>query len=181
MSLFRSKHNIEYLKRKNRELVERVVGEKITYYAISKKFTRTNIYGEAKEKIFEPPIEVYALVRWKDQVIKTDRFGQDVSYEIAFFPLLDTLQEKNVSPREGDYVEYDSKQFEITQISYPRQMLGKEEENFYLQLDCVTVREGVFHTTISGSPEDAERTRPDNALTSTFRYSDVIFPFSSSV
>jgi hypothetical protein len=43
MGLFRSKHDIEYLKRVNKELVERVVGEKITYYAISNKFTRKNI------------------------------------------------------------------------------------------------------------------------------------------
>jgi hypothetical protein len=181
MGLFRSKHDIEYLKRVNKELVERVVGEKITYYAISNKFTRKNIYGESKEKIFDPPIEVYALVRWKDQTIKTDRFGQDVVYEIAFFPLLDTLREKNLSPREGDYVEYDAKRFEITQISYPRQMLGKEEENFYIKLDCVTVREGVFNTSVSGTAEDAARTRPDNQLTASFRYSDVLFPFSSSV
>lgn len=178
--LFRSKHNIEYLKSKNRELVEHIVGEKITYYAISKKFTRENIYGEAKEKIFEPPVEIKALVRWKDQEIKTDKYGQDINYNISFYPLLDTLRVINLSPREGDFVEYDSKFFEITQLSYPRQMLGKEEENFYIQLDCVTARKGVFHTTISGSPDDAKRTRPDQRMSSSFSYEDVLFPFSSS-
>lgn len=180
MPLFRSKHNLEYIRRKNKELVEHVIGEKITYYAISKKFTQTNVYGEAKEKIFDPPTEIHAMIKWKDQVIKTDKFGQDVSYEIAFYPLLDTLEEKNLSPREGDFVEYDQKFFEITQISYPRQMLGKEDENFYLQLDCVTAREGVFRTTITGSPDDATRTRPDNMFTASFSYGDVIFPFSAS-
>jgi hypothetical protein len=178
--LFRSKHNIEYLKRKNKELVEHIVGEKITYYAISKKFTRENIYGEAKEKIFESPIEIKALVRWKDQEIRTDKYGQDVNYNISFYPLLDTLNEINVSPREGDFVEYDSKFFEITQLSYPRQMLGKEEENFYIQLDCVTARKGVFRASVSGSPDDAKRTRPDEKMSSSFSYEDVLFPFSSS-
>lgn len=180
MPLFRSKRNIDYLKKKNRELVERVIGEKITYYAISKKFTRQNIYGEAKEKIFEPPVEIYALVRWKDQEIKTDKFGQDVSYKIAFFPLIDTLEEKNLSPREGDFVEYDSKKFEITDISYPKQILGREEESFYLQLDCVTVRNGVFEISLSGTPDVHDRTAPDNNLSSSFSYDSVKFPFSSS-
>lgn len=179
--LFRSKHNIEWLKRKNIELVEHIIGEKITYYAISKEFTRENLYGEAKEKIFSSPVEIKAIVRWKDQEIKTDKFGQDVSYNIAFYPLLDTLENLNLSPREGDFVEYDSQFFEITQISYPKQMLGKEAESFYVNLDCVTARKGIFHTNISGSPDDALRTRPDNKLTASFSYDDVIFPFSSSV
>ena len=180
MPLFRSKKNLEYIRRKNKELVERVLGEKITYYAISKKFTRTNVYGEAKEKIFDPPIEVYAMIKWKDQVIATNKFGQDVSYEVGFYPLLETLEEKNLSPREGDFIEYDQKFFEITQISYPRQLLGKEDENFYLQIDCVSARDGVFRTSITGSAEDAQRTRPDNDLTATFRYGDVLFPHSGS-
>lgn len=180
MPLFRSKRNIEYILRKNKELVERVIGEKITYYAISKKFTRTNIYGEAKEKIFEPPVEIYAMIRWKDQVIKTDKFGQDVSYEISFYPLIVTLKEKNLAPCEGDFVEYDQKFFEITQISYPRQMLGRENENFYLQLDCVSARDGVFKTTISGSPEPHQRTVPDEIHTASFKYSDILFPYSGS-
>ena len=41
--LFRSKNNIEYLKKKNRELVERIIGEKITYFALSNLTTRKNI------------------------------------------------------------------------------------------------------------------------------------------
>lgn len=180
MPLFRPKTNIEYLKRKNKELVERVIGEKITYYAISKKFTRQNVYGEAKEKVFDPPVEVHALVRWGEQEIKTNKFGQDVSYRISFFPLLDTLQELNLSPREGDFVEYDSKTFEITQIEYPKQILGREEESFYIKIDCVTAREAVFETSISGSPTPHTRTIPDSSLSSSFRYDDVLFPFSSS-
>lgn len=180
MPLFRSKHNIQYLLRHNKQLVERVVGEKITYYAISNKFTNKNIYGEAKEKIMDPPIEINALIKWKNQEITTTNYGQDVVYNISFYPLLDTLREKNVAPKEGDIVEYDSKRFEITSISYPKQMLGREEENFYLELDCTTARDNMFYTSISGSPEPHERTRPDNVLTSTFYYSDVLFPFSGS-
>ena len=179
--LFRSKHNIQYLKKMNKQLVERVVGEKITYFAISNQFTKKNLYNEAKEKIFSPPVEVYALVRWKSQEVSTNKFGQDIIYNIQFLPLIDTLNELNLDPREGDVVEYDSKRFEITTIEKPLQMLGKEEESFYLQLDCVSIRDHTFYTEISGSPADAENTRPDVQMSSSFRYSDVLFPFSSSV
>lgn len=179
--LFRSRHNIEWLNKKNKEIVERVVGEKITYYAISKEFTRENVYGESREKVFSPPVEVIALVKWKEQDVVTDKFGQDVSYNISFYPLLSTLENLNLSPREGDYVEYDSQHFEITKITYPKQMLGKESESFYVNLDCVTVRKGIFHTSISGSPDDAKRTRPDNNMSASFSYDDVLFPFSSSI
>lgn len=178
--LFRGKHDINYLKKLNKELVERVVGEKITYYPISKKFTTKNIYGEAKDKIFDPPVEVYALVKWGDQEVTTTNFGQDIIYNISAYILDDTLTTIDLRPTEGDMVEYDSKHFEITSIMFPRQMLGKEEEGFYVRLECTTVRKNVFHTSISGSPEAAARTRPDNNLSSTFRYSDVLFPYSGS-
>lgn len=164
----------------NKQLVEHVVGEKITYYAINKEFTRENLYGEAKEKIWNPPVEIKALVRWKDQKSKADKFGQDITYNITFYPLLDTLTDLNLQPKEGDFVEYDSKYFEITLISFPQQMLGKEEESFYTKLDCVSAREGVFSTHLSGTPDDALRTRPDEKLTASFSYDNVTFPFSSS-
>lgn len=181
MPLFRSKNDIAYLKRQNKEVVEHVIGEKITYYAISNKFTRKNFYNEAIEKIFDPPVEVFALVKWKDQQVTTTKFGQDLIYNISFYPLLDTLTELNLSPREGDFVEYDQKRFEITSITYPKQMLGKEEENFYLQLDCTTARDSTFHTHVSGTALDATKTRPDEQMSSSFKYSDVIFPYSGSV
>ncbi len=178
--LFRGKHDIEYLKRLNKELIEHIIAEKITYYPISKKFTTKNIYGEAKDKNYDPPVDLHALVRWGEQTITTTNFGQDLIYSITAFVLDDTLQEINLLPKEGDMVEYDSKHFEITGIEFPRQMLGREEEGFYVKLDCTTARRNVFHSNISGTPEPTLRTRPDNNLSSSFRYSDVLFPYSGS-
>jgi hypothetical protein len=181
MTLFRSKHNLEYIRRHNKQLVEHVVGEKITYYGINKEFTRVNLYGESKGKVWNPPVEIMALVRWGDQEVTTTKFGQDTIYNISFYPLLETLKNINLSPKEGDFVEYDSKYFEIAKISYPQQMLGKEEETFYTKFECITARDGIFHTNLSGTPDDALRTRPDENLTSSFFYKDVMFAFSSSV
>ena len=178
--LFRGKHDINYLRSLNKELVQRVVGEKITYYPISKKFTTKNLYGEAKDKIFDPPVDVYALVKWGEQEITSTNFGQDIIYNISVYILEDTLSDIDLLCKEGDMVEYDSRHFEITSITFPRQMLGKEEESFYVRLECTTVRKNVFHTSVSGSPEDATRTRPDNNLSSSFSYSSVLFPFTGS-
>ena len=62
--LFRSNRDIELIKRLNRELIERVTGEIITYYPVSKQLTRENIYGESKNKMIHDPVQVYALVEW---------------------------------------------------------------------------------------------------------------------
>lgn len=178
--LFRGKHDLEYLKKLNRELIENVLSEKVTYYGISKKFSTKNLYGEAKDKIFDPPVEVYGLVRWADQDVTTTNFGQDIKYNLGVHFLSDTLTEKNLRPTEGDMIEYDDKQFEITSIVYPKQMLGKESESFYIKLECTTVRENVFRAYVSGTPEEPLRTRPDETLSSSFRYSDVMFPYTGS-
>lgn len=178
--LFRGTKDIAFLKRLNKELVEKVISEKITYYPISKKFTQKNIYGEGRNKVFDPPVEVYSLIRWKDQEITTTNFGQDLIYSLDAFILNDTLNEINLLPKEGDMIEYDSKHFEITSIEFPRQMLGREEQGFYVKLEATTVRKNIFHSTLSGSPEEVKRTRPDQPLSSSFSYSDVLFPYSGS-
>lgn len=181
MSLFRSKKDLDFAKKLNKELVERIISEKITYYAMSKKLTSKNLYGESKQKVYDPPIEIYSLIKWGDQEITTTKYGQDIVYGITFYPLIETLKKLNVTPREGDIIEYDSKKFEITKISVPQQMMGKEEQNFYFRIECTTARNSMFFTHLSGTPEDADRTRPDNNLSATFSYSDVTFAYSGSV
>lgn len=183
MALFRSKKDFEFIKRINQELIEKVVSEKITYYPISDQYSEKNFYGESREKVYDPPVEIYALVEWEDQEIKTTEFGQDIVYNIRASILDKHLEDINVKPYEGDMVSYDDKRFEVIKIENPGQIMGKSQEDLGIILNCRSIRESAFNTTISGTIDKPGRTAPDNQLSFSlgeFSYGDATFPYSGS-
>lgn len=181
MPMFRSPRDIEFVKRIAREVIERVVGDKITYYPISNQFSEQDeVYGESKMKIFDPPVEVYALVEWLEQEITTNQFGQDIVYNINVFILEEYLNQIELKPIEGDMVDYDEKKFEILKVEQPRQIFAKAGQPLGRKLVCRSVRESQFATTISGTVEHAKRTRPDEPSVIDSVYDDPQFPYSGS-
>lgn len=184
MGLFRTELDIEYVKRINQELIENVISEKVTYYPISAQYSKTNIYGESREKVFDPPIEIYALIEWLDQDISTVKFGQDIVYNLRVGILNKHLQDVNVKPYEGDMVEYSGRKFEITSINVPSQIFGKAFEDIGVIMDCTTIRKSSFDVSISGTVENQNATNPDTPLTaslSAYSYGDARYALSSSL
>ena len=184
MPLFRSRKDIEFVKRINKELIERVIGEKIVYYPISKEYSETNFYGESQEKVFHPPVEIFALVEWEDQDVTTSEYGQDIIYNLKVSVLQEHLKEINTKPYEGDMIGYDDKKFEVTNIKIPSQIFGKSGEDIGYVLQCRSVRESAFKVSISGTVDYPNRTYPDEPLTaslSTGSYGQSNFPFSSGL
>lgn len=180
MPLFRSDRDIEFVKRITREVIERVIGEKITYYPISKELTRENIYGESKEKVFDPPLEIFCLVEWLEQEITTNQFGQDIVYNLNVFIQDEYLSQIEVQPVEGDMIDYDDKKFEITKVSKPTQIFAKSGRSIGYQLTCRSVRKSGFDVSISGTVDKPARTRPDEPERINVLFDDVLFPYSGS-
>ena len=86
--LFLGKKERDLVKQVNDELIEKVVGQQILYYSIDMEATDFHdLYGEAIEKTFLPPIRIYALVEFNDLVTSyTDGLGidKDSSIQIHF-------------------------------------------------------------------------------------------------
>lgn len=181
MSIFRSRKDIAFVKRIAREVIEKVIGEKITYYPISKKYSgQDSLYGESKTKVFDPPVELYCLVEWGEQEIKTNQFGQDIVYNINVYILEEYLNQIELKPIEGDMVDYDDRKFEILKIEEPTQIFAKAGQPLGRKLTCRSIRKSSFDTVISGTVEHPVRTRPDEP--SKIDYLDEVyrFPYSGS-
>ncbi len=79
--LFTGEKERNLVKQVNDELIERVIGQQVAYFAID--IDRSNfhpLYGEAIQKTFLPPIRIYALVKWEGQ---TQAFTQNVGIDKA--------------------------------------------------------------------------------------------------
>ena len=87
--LFLGKKERDLVKQVNDELVEKVIGQQILYYPIDMETTNFHdLYGEAIEKTFLPPVRVYALVNFDEegQPIRGIRTFAEIAHFVRCIP-----------------------------------------------------------------------------------------------
>ena len=148
--MFAGERERNLVKQVNDELIERVVGQQVVYYPIDHNITQYNdLYGEAIEKSFLPPIRVYALVDYQSAETKADEHvGMDKSNVITiYFHKRRLTEDQDLYVREGDFVLYGDYFYEITTITWARQLFGQIDHKFEIVATCTYSREGLFDAT----------------------------------
>tara|TARA_Y100000593_G_scaffold85611_1_gene162929 strand:+ start:211 stop:699 length:489 start_codon:yes stop_codon:yes gene_type:complete len=144
--LFTGKKERDLVKQVNDELIERVIGQQVLYYPID--IERTNyhdIYGEAIEKTFLPPVRVYALVSWGGIRTSVTNVGLDKDIKLTVhFHKRRLTEDQNLFVREGDFVLYGDTFYEITTLAEPKQIFGQIDHKMEISAECTRAREGLF-------------------------------------
>ena len=107
--LFTGEKERNLVKQVNDELVEKVIGQQILYYPIDMEATNFHdLYGEAIEKTFLPPVRVYALVNFDEEGSSyLDSVGIDSMSQITVhFHKRRLTEDQDLFARIGDYVQY---------------------------------------------------------------------------
>jgi hypothetical protein len=145
--LFVGKKERDFVKQIGDEVIERVVGQQIVYYPVSVEHTDFHeVYGEAIEKTFLPPIRVYAMVEWQGIKTETGKFGVDRRSEITVhFHKRRLTEDQDLFARVGDFVLYGEILYEIVQLDEPKQLFGQIENRFEVTAKCIRAREGKFN------------------------------------
>ena len=148
--LFFGKKERDLVKQVNDELIEKVIGQQILYYPIDLETTRFHdLYGEAIEKTFLSPIRVYALVEFTEFSTKyMENVGVDAESEIlVHFHKRRLEEDQDLYVREGDFVLYGDKYYEIVTLSKPKNLFGQVEHSFEIAAKCRKARKGLFDAT----------------------------------
>ena len=148
--LFLGKKERDLVKQVNDELVEKVIGQQILYYPIDLEATNFHeLYGEAVEKTYLPPVRVYALVKFdEDNTSYLDSVGVDnVSKITVHFHKRRLTEDQNLFVREGDFVLYGSIYYEIVTLNEPKQLFGQIDHRIELTAKCKRARKGLFDAT----------------------------------
>tara|TARA_B100000131_G_scaffold317820_1_gene360538 strand:- start:9375 stop:9863 length:489 start_codon:yes stop_codon:yes gene_type:complete len=148
--LFLGQKERNLVKQVNDELIEKVIGQQILYYPIDMSSTNFNeLYGEAIEKTFLPPIRVYALVEFTEYSTSyLENMGIDKSWEIAVnFHRRRLTEDQDLYVREGDFVLYGDFYYEIVKLSEPRKLFGQVDHSFEITATCKRARKGLFDAT----------------------------------
>jgi hypothetical protein len=145
--LFTGVKEKDFVKQVNDELIERVIGQQVAYFAIDINSSNFHpIYGEAIEKTFLPPVRVYALVKWEGQTnLFSEGMGIDkqTSIEIHFHKRRLT-EDQDLFVREGDFVLYGDRYYEIISTAEPKQLFGQTESKFEIVAKCKRARDSLF-------------------------------------
>ena len=119
------------------------------YYPIDVGLTNYHdIYGEAIEKTFLPPIRVYALVEWDGIRTKTGNTGMDKDSSMTVhFHRRRLTEDQELYVREGDFVKYGDIYYEIVTLTEPRALFGQVDHKMEISAKCIRAREGLFDAT----------------------------------
>ena len=148
--LFLGKKERDLVKQVNDELIEKGIGQQILYYAIDMERTKFHeVYGEAVEKTYLPPIRVYALVDYTEfSTTYMDGVGIDKTWEINIhFHKRRLTEDQNLYVREGDFVLYNDNYYEIVTLSEKKLLFGQAGQEFEIAAKCRMSRRGLFDAT----------------------------------
>tara|TARA_R100001086_G_scaffold242461_1_gene170192 strand:+ start:17 stop:508 length:492 start_codon:yes stop_codon:yes gene_type:complete len=148
--LFLGEKERNLVKQVNDELVEKVIGQQILYYPIDMEATNFHdLYGEAIEKTFLPPVRVYALVNFDEEGSSyLDSVGIDSMSQITVhFHKRRLTEDQDLFVRQGDFVLYGERYYEIVKTSSSRKLFGQVNQTFEISATCKRARKGLFDAT----------------------------------
>tara|TARA_Y100001937_G_scaffold88078_1_gene119130 strand:- start:383 stop:871 length:489 start_codon:yes stop_codon:yes gene_type:complete len=148
--LFLGKKERDLVKQVNDELIEKVIGQQILYYPIDIERTDYHdMYGEAIEKTYLPPIRIYALVNVEEETTSyLNGVGTDSDAMInVYFHKRRLNDDQDVFARQGDFVLYGKTYYEIVKLTEPRKLFGQVEHTFEVMAVCRRARRGLFDAT----------------------------------
>jgi len=148
--LFLGKKERDLVKQVNDELIEKVIGQQILYYAVDLERTKFHdLYGEAIEKTYLPPIRIFALVEFTDYSTDyLENAGIDKTWEInVHFHKRRLEEDQDMYVREGDFVLYNKYYYEIVSLKEPKLLFGQATKEFEILGRCRRARKGLFDAT----------------------------------
>ena len=154
--LFLTPREIDFINDVNKEVIKDVVGQKIFYYAVRPDVTNVHdVYEEAPDKIFDPPIEIEARVEYQPESNHTNRFGVEEIYMITVFLHYRDLLDRNINAKIGDYFSYDATFFEIIQHQIETNIYGQIEHAMGVKLTGKQARLGQIQRDPNGPTTEA--------------------------
>ena len=143
--LFVGDREVSFFHGINKELLQKIVQQKIIYYSVSLEHTKSHrLYDEAVRKTVFTPVEVHALILYLEPEQKVDQFSIDTVYKIETYFYQEELRERKLIPREGDFVKFGDVVYEIEKLNKPQITYGQIDKEVMVKAVCRVARESQF-------------------------------------
>lgn len=159
--LFITPRELDLISDLTKEMIKDVAGQKVYYYRVREDLSNVNtLYREATEKVFDPPIELEALVEWGELTTKTAGYGIDVTNSVTVSIHYRDLLDKNVMVRVGDYFSYGPSYYEVSEAVPIAKIFGQVEHITGYKMIGKYARQGIIDKRPLG-PTEEMYTDPD--------------------
>ena len=153
--LFITPREIDFIADINKEIVKDIIGDVIYYYKVREDVSEVHdIYLEAPEKVFNPPIEIDARVQWNPKEVRTDRFGVEGIYSTEVYIHYRDMIDRGIKISTGDYFSHGDNFFEITSITYDKVIYGQVEHISGFVIKAKQARKGQIDVKPHGPTEE---------------------------
>lgn len=153
--LFITSREIDLISDLTKEIHKDIIGQVIYYYPIRDDITKVHdVYEEAIDKIFDPPIEIDSRIEWSAKEINTDRFGHHATYNVTAYLHYRDVLDRGLEIREGDYFSFGDNFFEIVSSKYDSLIFGQIEHVTGYVLMGKTARKGQIDVRPIGPTEE---------------------------
>jgi hypothetical protein len=142
---FVTQREVDLIDRLNKELIQDVAEQYIIYYAVDFETSMVHdVYDESIRKEYHQPVRVAARVEFQPLATETKAGHLDSKYQLEARVHADELRDRNLRPREGDFIEYGGIVYEITSAVTGQPVYGQIQNKLEIVLTCVPSREGQF-------------------------------------
>lgn len=165
--LFAAPRDIDFINDISKELHKDIIGQKIYYYRVREDLTESHdVYEEAIDKVFDPPVEIETRIDWDPQETTTNQFGSERIRKVMIYLHQRDLLDRDIEVREGDYFSYGDTFYEVVEAVTHRQIFGQVEHVIGFKLTGQQSRKGKIDFDPIG-PTNEKYTDPD-AVQETF-------------
>lgn len=165
--LFITPREVDLISDVTKEVMKDVIGQKVYYYRVREEYSQVHdVYEESPEKVFDPPIEIDALIEWDSSKVTTNQFGTEKYQKIVVYIQHRDMMDKNIDIREGDYLSYGTNFFELTTVEDDSLVFGLIEYATGYKITCTQARIGQIDKQPLG-PTSEDYSDPD-AVQETF-------------
>jgi hypothetical protein len=143
--LFITERELDLISDLTKEVIKDVIGQRVFYYRVREDLTSVHdVYSEAQDKIFDPPLEIDALVEWTAPEVSTGQFGSETRGIVTVMIHQRDILDKGILVREGDYFSYGPTFYEITSLIPISKIFGQIEHLTGYKLAGKQAREGLI-------------------------------------
>ena len=122
--LFFSPKDYRFISDVTKELMKDVIGAKVNYYRINDELTTIDpLYNDAKEIVYDDPIEIDVFIKKDAHETATGQWGREQHRELKLHFHQEDLLDRDLKPRDGDVISFGDHFYELLE--------GKEELEFW--------------------------------------------------
>ena len=145
----------------NKELIQGTVQQEVLYYAISDDSVVHDVYNEAIVKEYSQPVRINARAEFQQLATAAKGGTLDSNFRVSVSLHREECDERNIKPREGDYIEFGQLVLEITTVGWDEPVYGQMNDKLSYRLTCIPSRETQFKVE-NVTADSVDNTHPVN-------------------